>query len=190
MYGAFFPVLNRILLSIVWYGVQAVIGGQMVWICLRAIWLDIDTRIPNQMPTDIGITSSQFLGYLIFNVFCCIFIWFRPTQLRPYFHGASAIVVVAFFCLLGWAVSTSQGFGSVVNTDSELEGSALGWALCNSIMAVIGSIAAGILNQNDYTRFSRKTSQVTWPQFISFNLSASSISIIGIFVTAATQTRE
>ncbi|KAH7024575.1 permease for cytosine/purines, uracil, thiamine, allantoin-domain-containing protein [Microdochium trichocladiopsis] len=187
MYGAYFPVLNRILLSVVWYGVQAVIGGKMVWICLRAIWLDIDARIPNTLPDNIGITSSQFVGYFIFNVFCCVFIWFKPTQLRPYFHGASVIVVVALFALLGWAIATSRGFGSVIGGESVLSGSKLGWTLCNSIMAVIGSISAGILNQNDYTRFARKTSQATWPQFISFNLSASTIGTIGIFITAATQ---
>ncbi|KXJ86068.1 permease for cytosine/purines, uracil, thiamine, allantoin-domain-containing protein [Microdochium bolleyi] len=187
MYGAYFPVLNRILLSVVWYGVQAVIGGKMVWICLRAIWPDIDQRISNTLPPNIGITSSQFVGYFLFNIFCCIFIWFKPTQLRPYFHGASVIVIIALFSLLGWAVSTSQGFGSVLSAESQLSGSKLGWTLCSSIMAVIGSISAGILNQNDYTRFARKTSQVTWPQFISFNLSASTIGIVGIIVTAATQ---
>lgn len=190
MYGAYFPILNRILLSVVWYGVQAVIGGKMIYICLRAIWMDIDTRIPNTLPQHIGITTAQFVGYILFNLLCCIFIWFKPTQLRPYFHGASVIVFVAQFCLLGWAVGTSNGFGSVLNAKSTLSGSTLGWTMCRSIMAVIGSISAGILNQNDYTRFARKTSQVTWPQFISFNLSASTISIIGILVTAATQQRK
>ncbi|CAL5873259.1 uncharacterized protein PFLUO_LOCUS7528 [Penicillium psychrofluorescens] len=136
-----------------------------------------------------GITRAQFVGYILFNLLCCIFIWFKPTQLRPYFHGASVIVVVALFCLLGWAVGTSDGFGSVLESESKLSGSSLGWALCSSIMAVIGSIAAGILNQNDYTRFARKTSQVTWPQFISFNISASIVGIVGIFVTASTQKR-
>lgn len=161
----------------------------MIYICLRAIWMDIDTGIPNTFPVSMGITRAQFVGYILFNLLCCIFIWFKPTQLRPYFHGASVIVVVALFCLLGWAVGTSDGFGSVLESESKLSGSSLGWALCSSIMAVIGSIAAGILNQNDYTRFARKTSQVTWPQFISFNISASIVGIVGIFVTASTQKR-
>jgi NCS1 family nucleobase:cation symporter-1 len=190
MYGALFPILNRILLSAVWYGVQAVIGGNMVYICLRAIWIDLDERIPNTLPASMGITSAAFLGYFLFNVLCCVFIWFKPTQLRPYFHGASVIVVIALFCLLGWAVGTSDGFGSVVASKAELSGSTLGWTLCSSIMSVIGSIAAGILNQNDYTRFAKRVNQVTWSQFISFNLSASVIGVIGVFVTAATQERE
>jgi NCS1 family nucleobase:cation symporter-1 len=187
MYGAYFPILNRILLSAVWYGVQAVIGGKMVYICLRAIWMDIDKRIPNTFPDGIGITVAQFVGYIIFNVLCCIFIWFKPTQLRPYFHGASVLVLITIFSLLGWAVGTTEGFGSVTTTGSTLSGSTLGWTLCSCIMSVIGGISAGILNQNDYTRFAKRASQVTWSQFFSFNLSASIMETAGILVTAATQ---
>jgi NCS1 family nucleobase:cation symporter-1 len=190
MYGACFPVLNRILLSVVWYGVQAVIGGKMVYICLRSIWMDIDSRIPNALPAGIGITTAQFLGYILFNILCCISIWFRPIQLRPYFHGASLTVIITMFSLLGWAVGTSDGFGSVLTAPSTLSGSSLGWTICGSIMSVIGSIAAGILNQNDYTRFAKRVDQVTWSQFISFNLSSSTIGVIGVIVTAATQQRK
>jgi NCS1 family nucleobase:cation symporter-1 len=190
IYGAYFPILNRILLSVVWYGVQAVIGGKMVYICLRSIWMNIDERIPNTLPVGIGITTAQFLGYILFNILCCIFIYFKPTQLRPYFHGASITVIITMFSLLGWAVATSDGFGTVLTAPSTLSGSSLGWAICGSIMSVIGSIAAGILNQNDYTRFARRVEQVTWSQFISFNLSSSTIGVIGVIVTAATQQRK
>jgi NCS1 family nucleobase:cation symporter-1 len=37
MYGSQFVVLNRILLSLVWYSVQAWIGGECVYVCLQAI---------------------------------------------------------------------------------------------------------------------------------------------------------
>jgi NCS1 family nucleobase:cation symporter-1 len=149
--------------------------------------MDIDKRIPNTFPDGIGITVAQFVGYIIFNVLCCIFIWFKPTQLRPYFHGASVLVLITIFSLLGWAVGTTEGFGSVTTTGSTLSGSTLGWTLCSCIMSVIGGISAGILNQNDYTRFAKRASQVTWSQFFSFNLSASIMETAGILVTAATQ---
>lgn len=190
MYGSYFPILNRILLSIVWFGVQAVIGGKMVYICLRSIWMDIDDRIPNTFSPGMGITLAQFVGYIIFNVICCIAIWFRPTQLRLYFHGASVIVTAALFALLGWAVGTTEGFGAILaKSKSELRGSELVWQTLSAIMSVIGSIAAGILNQNDFTRWAKRPSQVVWPQAISFFVSASIVAIIGVFVTAATQER-
>ncbi|EXJ83127.1 hypothetical protein A1O1_06746 [Capronia coronata CBS 617.96] len=187
MWGAYFPVLNRILTSVVWYGVQAVIGGKMIYICLRSIWIDLDQRIPNTLPEGIGITTAQFMGYVLFNLLCCIFIWFRPQQLRPYFHGASVVVAIALFALLGWAVGTSQGYGSIFNAKSTISSSELGWQMSAGVMSVIGSIASGILNQNDFTRFAKRPSHVTYTQAISFMTSSSLIAIIGVVVTAATQ---
>ncbi|KAK5173556.1 uncharacterized protein LTR77_002237 [Saxophila tyrrhenica] len=187
MWGSYFPILNRILLSVVWYGVQSVFGGNMIYVCLRSIWMDIDDRIPNTLPANIGITSAQFVGFFLFNVLCVIFIWFRPNQLRPYFHGASALVCITQFALLGWAIATSNGWGSVKTTSSEIPPSQLGWSMCSGIMSVIGSIASGILNQNDYTRFAKKPSHVTWSQSLSYTFSGNVTSIIGVLVTAATQ---
>lgn len=187
MTGAYFPILNRILTSIVWYGVQAVIGGRMVYVCLRSIWMDLDTRIPNTLPKNIGITTGQFMGYIIFNVLCCIFIWFRPQQLRPYFHFASVLVFLTLITLLSWAVGTSKGYGTVFEAESTLSSSELGWKMVAGMMSVIGSISSGILNQNDFTRFAKKVSHVTWPQAGSFFVASCTTSIIGVVVTAATQ---
>ncbi|KKY24433.1 putative ncs1 nucleoside transporter [Phaeomoniella chlamydospora] len=169
MWGAYFPVLNRILTSIVWYGVQAVIGGKMIYICLRSIWMDIDDRIPNALPAEIGITSAQ------------------PQQLRPYFHGASILVFLTLFAILGWAVGTCKDYGTVFTAHTSIASSELGWQMSSGIMSVIGSIASGILNQNDFTRFAKKVEHVTWTQGFSFMLSSSVIACIGVIVTAATQ---
>jgi len=190
MWGAYFPVLNRILTSITWYGVQAVIGGKMIYVCLRSIWMNLDERIPNKLPAGIGITSAQFLGYFLFNVLCAIFIWFKPGQLRPYFHGASVVVGITLFSLLGWAVGTSDGYGTVFNAKTTISSTQLGWQMTGGVMSVIGSIASGILNQNDFTRFAKKPSHVTYTQAFSFMITSSTMAIIGVVVTAATQERK
>ncbi|KAK7892352.1 hypothetical protein LTR67_007448 [Exophiala xenobiotica] len=187
MWGAYFPILNRILTSITWYGVQAVIGGKMIYVCLRSIWMDLDDRIPNTLPHGIGITTAQFVGYVLFNFLCCIFIWFRPTQLRPYFHSASVIVGITLFALLGWAVGTSKGYGTVFNAKTTISSTELGWQMSAGVMSVIGSIASGILNQNDFTRFAKRPSHVTYTQAGSFMITSSMMAIIGVIVTAATQ---
>lgn len=189
MWGSFFPILNRTLLSIVWFGVQAVIGGRMIYVCLRSIWIDLDKRIPNTLPASTGITTGEFMGYILFNLACCIFMWFRPHQLRPYFHGASTVVCITLFILLGWAVGTSDGWGAIGREQVTTSSSTLGWNMCAGIMSVIGSIAAGILNQNDFTRFAKRPSQVTWSQGISFVLAGNIAAIVGVLVTSATQDR-
>ena len=162
----------------------------MIYVCLRSIWIDLDRRIPNTIPESQGITSAQFLGYFLFNVLCCVFIWFRPGQLRPYFHVASLVVGITLFILLGWAVGTSKGYGSVFNAKTTISSSELGWQMSAGVMSVIGSIASGILNQNDFTRFAKRPSHVTYTQAFSFMFTSSIMSIVGVIVTAATQNRE
>ncbi|KAI8660064.1 hypothetical protein NCS57_00982800 [Fusarium keratoplasticum] len=192
VYGAYFPVLNRILLSLVWYGVQAVIGGKMVFVCLRSIWPTLDRRIPNALPENIGITSAEFVGYFIFNIICCVFIWFKPHQLRLYFHAGAGLSLVAFVALLGWALGTKgpgESLDDAFDDSVVLKGSALGWAICSGMMSVLGAAAAGVLNQNDYTRFAQRPSQVVSSQFTSFVLTTTFTGICGILVTAATQKR-
>lgn len=193
MYGSYFVILNRMLLSFVWYGVQAVIGGKMVYVCLRCIWPTLDIRIPNKLPPKIGITSAEFLGYFLFNLICLVFIWFKPQQFRLYFHIGSGLAMIAFICLFGWAMGTrtpGESLGAAFGDDLVLRGSALGWATCNGMMAVIGASVAGVLNQNDYTRFAKRPSQVISSQFIAYVISTSFIGVIGILVTAATQNRK
>ncbi|KAK8154028.1 NCS1 nucleoside transporter [Phyllosticta citrichinensis] len=167
--------------------VWAVIGGKMIYICLRSIWIDLDDRIPNTLPEKTGITTAQFIGYVLFNLLCGALIWFKPQQLRPYFHVGSVLVLVTMLSLLGWACGTSKRYGSVLHAPATISGSNLAWDICSGIMSVIGSIAAGILNQNDYTRFAKRKSQVTWSQGIGFNVSSAVIHIVGVLVTAATQ---
>lgn len=151
--------------------------------------MDIDERIPNRLPENIGITSARFLGYFLFNLVCAVLIWARPQQLRPYFHAASVIVGTTLFILLGWAVGTTNGWGTIISAKSSVPATELGWTMSAGIMSVIGSIASGILNQNDFTRFAKKPSDVTWTQAISYTLSANVTAIIGVLVTAATQER-
>ncbi|KAJ5924154.1 Allantoin permease [Penicillium verhagenii] len=79
-----------------------------------------------------------------------------------------------------------SGFGSTMSSAST---STSGWNIAFGIISTIGSIAAGILNQNDYARFARKPSDAIWGQLISFPFYGITCSIIGILVTAATQDR-
>ena len=56
-------------------------------------------------------------------------------------------------------------------------------------MSTVGSIAAGILNQNDYARLAKRPRDAIWGQIVAFPFWSIFTSIIGILVTAATQER-
>lgn len=81
------------------------------------------------------------------------------------------------------------GFGSTLSSSPDVAVSNRGWLIAYGIISTIGSIAAGILNQNDYARFARRPKDAIMGQVFAFPVFGIMCAIIGILVTAATQNR-
>ena len=219
MHGAQFAIWNRIFLSIgmcsteqnhpphlflrwlansrtaVWYGFQSFVGGQCFYLILLSWDPNLELHIPNTFPHSTGTTSAQFLSYAIFSLISLPFIWIRPHKLQGFFYLASAVTMTFFITLLIWALATMgpEGFGDTLSDTSSIPATggpnSVAWQMIYGIMATIGAIAAGILNQNDYSRLSRRPSDAIWGQAIASSLYGILGSIIGILVVAATQQR-
>ena len=191
MYGSSFVIYNRILLSLVWYAVQAWIGGECVYVCLEAIWPNIEQRIPNHMPASTGMTTAQFVAYIVFSVISLPLIWIRPHKLKIFFYISVTTVLVFEVSLLIWALATMgpEGFGSTISAKAHVQDNTVGWVIVYGIISAIGSISAGILNQNDYARFAGRPRAAITGQIVSAAPYSILSSVIGILVTAATQQR-
>lgn len=174
----------------VWYGFQAWIGGECVYVCLLALSPSLESHIPNHISAGTGMTTAQFLAYIIFMLISLPAMWIRPHKLQRFFYFSSATILVFEIVLLIWALATMgpAGFGDTISS-SPTEGNSKGWMIAYGIISTIGSIAAGILNQNDYARFSRRPKDAIIGQVFSFPFYGITCSIIGILVTAATQNR-
>lgn len=152
---------------------------------------NIETHIPNHMPESTGMTTAQFVAYIVFSVVSLPVIWIRPHKLKNFFYWSSATILIFEIVLLIWALATmgSTGFGDTISGSSTMTGGSRGWLIAYGIISTIGSIAAGILNQNDYARFAQKPRDAITGQIFAFPMYAIICSIIGILVTAATQNR-
>lgn len=139
------------------------------------------------MPASTGMTTAEFVAYIVFMVISLPFVYVRPHKLQMLFYISAAVVIVFEIVLLIWSLATmgSTGFGDTISSTN----SSSGWMIAYGIISTIGSIAAGILNQTDYARFARRPRDAIWGQIISAALCAISCSVIGILVTAATQNR-
>lgn len=158
MYGSHFVVLSRILLSLVWYAVQAWIGGECVYVSLQAIWPTLEERMPNYMSAGAGMTTTQSVAYVVFSVISFPLIWIRSHKLQKFFYVSVTIVLVFEVSLLIWALATmgDAGFGDTLSSKPLTQDTSVGWTILYGIISTIGGISAGILNQNDYARFSRR----------------------------------
>lgn len=140
-------------------------------------------------------TTAQFVSYVIFCVISLPFLWLKPHRLQPFFYFASVVTMVFFTILLIWALATmgSSGFGNTISNTQTLPSSggpqSAAWLMIYGIMSTIGSIAAGILNQNDFARLARRPSDAIYGQAFAYPVYGTFASVVGILVVAATQQR-
>ncbi|KAM0277379.1 hypothetical protein ACHAQH_005819 [Verticillium albo-atrum] len=196
MWGAQFTIWNRIFLSLgEWYGFTAWVGGQCLHVVLLSLDPKLEEHIPNTIPTGTGMTTAQFVSYIIFSVISLPLLWIRPHRLQKSFYVACTVTLVFFIIILIWSLATMgpSGFGDTLSSESVLPDTggpmSVAWLMIYGIVSTVGSIAAGILNQNDYSRFSKHPCHALWGQAVSFPLYGIFGSLIGILVTAATQDR-
>ncbi|KOS21920.1 Uracil permease [Escovopsis weberi] len=192
LWGSQFPVWNRVFLSFIWY---TWVGGQAFELILLSWDPNYEKHVHNTIPASTGMTSGQFVSYVLFVIMSLPVLWVKPHRLAMLFTLASILTAVFFIALLIWALATmgSDGFGDTLaanDTVTDTSGpNSLGWLIVSAITSTIGGIAAGILNQTDFSRMAKRQTHSTWGQLLPFPFYAIVSAVIGILVTAATQKR-
>lgn len=186
--GSFFPLCNRIVLSMTWYGVQSYFGGKCVRLVIGSIFPSFyDLNKPLAGGT---IDVASFVGFVIFNLLAVPLMWFSPEVYHKPFFVSSTCVTVTILSILIWATATAKGVGNLISDASKVagvkqaHGSELAWAMIYGYSSVIGSVCAGILNQSDYTRFARKSRDQIVGQVFIIPITAIVTGLIGVIVTS------
>jgi len=144
------------------------------------------------MPESTGMTTAQFVTYIVFMVISLPLIWIRPRKLTRFLYISVIIVLIFEVVLLIWALATMgpTGFGSTIsNNGPDTQEDSIGWVIMYGIISTIGAISAGILNQNDYARFAGRPRNAILGQIASAGTYFIFSAVVGILVTAATQER-
>lgn len=189
-FGSVFVVLNRIMLSIVWCGVQSWQGGLMTYVCLRAIWPSID-KMRNTIPASTGMNLPQFVGFIVYFVIQFPALFLSPKKLRYLVYVGSTAGFLVQFVLVIWACSTMgrAGFGDIIaNHTTASNGSHFAWMCVYSVTATISSITSGTVSVCDYARFAKSPSSGTWSQLFGF-FPGWLCNVMGTLTIAATQRR-
>ncbi|KAL2826344.1 permease for cytosine/purines, uracil, thiamine, allantoin-domain-containing protein, partial [Aspergillus pseudoustus] len=194
LWGSQFVIWNRIFLGI-GYGFQSWVGGQCIYLILLSWDPTLATDIPNTLPASTGTTTAEFVCYVIFCVLSLPALWIRVHRIQNFFYFSSVVTLVFFLVILIWALATMgpEGFGDTLSNASAVPATggpnSTAWLMLYGVMSTIGSIAAGILNQNDFSRLATKPGDAIWGQVFAFPFYSIVGSVIGILVTAATQNR-
>ncbi|KAK8441397.1 Allantoin permease [Candidozyma auris] len=191
-FGIFFaawPVINRVVMSCVWYSVQSMVAAPCMGLMLRSIFgQHLDETMPNGINNP-NLTTFQFLSFFLFWLFQLPFLWFPPHKIRHLFTAKAYIVPVAGVAFLVWTLVKAHGAGPVIRKKSTLGSHDLAWTFVESTMNALANFATLITNAPDFSRFADKPSfsMKYVVQTVSIPLCFSITSLIGILVSSASE---
>lgn len=98
------------------------------------------------------------------------------------------MITCTMFGLLGWAISTANGPGKLIDAPSTVRGAALSWNAVYGFQALLGSQASGCLGQSDWTRYAKTTNAALIGQLVTAPITICVTAICGILITSAAAT--
>ncbi|KZL78670.1 NCS1 nucleoside transporter [Colletotrichum tofieldiae] len=186
VYGQYIILIQRIILSLVWFAVQSWTGGLTVVNCLSAIFPSFES-LGNVFPDSSHLTTKDFIGWIIFNVLLIPILYIRPERIQKLLLLFNIISSITLVSIMIWALATAGEPGSLVRQGSKsMSSSELGWQIVHGITTVIGSIAVGLTNQPDYCRFARKPGDQIFGQWFSIIFFGAIFPTFGCLAASAT----
>lgn len=193
-------------MACIWWGVQAWLGGQCVYVFLRCLFPSI-ANIPNKMPAYTETTSAYVLCFVIYWLLSLPTIWVPIHKLRWWFLAKAGIAPIVGFGLFGWSITRAGGVGPVFSQPSSLSGSALHWQMLISISSCFNnmftlskftvslnfpvdhlpdmSLIVLVTNAPDFASRARTPGAAVWPQLIALPAGFIITSFLGIGIASA-----
>jgi NCS1 family nucleobase:cation symporter-1 len=166
-YGSYLAIVQRIILSIVWFSVQSWTGGICVAVILSAIFPSLQ-NIRDVFPDNPSLETKQFVGWILFNVAMIPVIYIQPHKIKRPLLVFNVIASTTLIAMMIWSLARAGGGGPLLSQgNAKLSSSELGWSMTSGVTTVIGSIAVGLTNANDYTRFARRPGDQVFGQWFS-----------------------
>ncbi|EQL01802.1 NCS1 family nucleobase:cation symporter-1 [Ophiocordyceps sinensis CO18] len=184
MRGSYFPVIIRVFVGSIWFGLQAFWGGQATRVAIGAL-IPGFAHLPNSFDPSSHLETKDFVGLI---VWMCLFIpgvLIRPEKLQTGFVVCFVLFCGSCFGLLIWAVSRNNGPGTMFQEAGTAPN--IGWAFMFGITALLGAWGGGTLGQSDWTRYASRRYAPTSSQLLASPVTIAVTAIIGIVVTSASR---
>lgn len=186
IYGAYFGIIIRSLTGLIWCGVQSYYGGQAVATAIAAMSPSF-AQWNTFLLTPVGnISSSDFVGFVIFICILCASITIKPERMQTFFLVTFGMVFMAIVGMLIYAMKENGGPGTLLTGSSSLKTrSEVAWACVQGIFSVVGTTGTGILGQSDWTRYSKHKNSPVAAQLIGAPIAVTFAGTMGALITSA-----
>ena len=182
IWGSLWPVLNRAVMACIWYGVQAWIGGECVYLMIASIWPSFGQRPNLTGSISMGGTVNYLISFIIFWLGSLPFLWFPVHKIRHLFTVKAFVAPTAGIALFVWVTLRAGGPGPIIHQPATVSGSKLAWGVIAGIMSAVSNFATLIVNDPDFARFASRPSDAFLPQLITIPMGFGLTSFIGIIV--------
>lgn len=136
-------------------------------------------------------TGTEFVGFIAFWILSLPFLLIRPERFKWPFRVSSIYCGIAMFCMMVWALATAKGVsplmteGQTVSTGNSWLNTS--WLIMSGINQSVGSVAAGILNGSDFSRYATRPRAYVIGTIVSAWVLGILIAFIGLVTTSAAQ---
>lgn len=185
VYGSIWPVINRVVLAIIWFGSQSWILGQLVHLMLISVFgRGVDHHMGTQNLS--GTTVIGFVSFFIGWVLQLPAVYLRPETVRHFFTVKAVVAPTVSIAFLIWTLVRANGAGTTISSPKdELPSSDKAWAWINMFMSCLSNYATLIVNAPDFSRFAETPASAQWSQGITIPVAFSITSLIGLLVASA-----
>ncbi|KAK4098171.1 NCS1 nucleoside transporter, partial [Parathielavia hyrcaniae] len=185
--GQFVVLVQRIILSLVWFAVQSWTGGICIAVMLSAIFPSFQT-IGGVFPKSANLDTKQFVGWVLFNVLLIPVLWIRPEKFKGTLLAFNVVASVTLVAMMSWSLAAAGGAGELLSQGNRaMSSKELGWGITSGVSTVIGSIAVGLTNQPDYSRFARRPGDQVFGQWFAIIFLGALFPLFGCLTASATQ---
>src|SRR5438128_1477901 len=181
-YGSNLPALMRAIVACGWFGIQAWIGGEALYILLSRI-PGYNTLLGGQVG---GHALGEWLAFLVFWGFNIYIVYRGMDLLRKVENWAAPFVLVMATLLLVWVVWKAKGLGAIMHGEDKFGSFGLFWKVfIPSLTGMIGYWSTLSLNMPDFTRFSRSQRDQTIGQTVALPATMVVFAAMGVIITSA-----
>ncbi|OJD20027.1 hypothetical protein AJ78_00043 [Emergomyces pasteurianus Ep9510] len=182
MRGSYFPVLIRVFVGSMWFGMQSYWGGQATRVLIGAI-IPGFAHMKNYFSESSHLTTNDFIGVVIWYAAFIPLGLISPERLQKPFAISFVLFTSSCIGILIWAVTYAHGAGTMFHQPSATP--SVGWGMLYGINAILGGWGAGTLGQSDWTRYANRPLAPTLSQLVAAPVTIVVTAIVGIVVTSA-----
>src|SRR5947209_7202390 len=148
-FGSNLPAIMRAIVACGWFGIQAWIGGQALYVFFTSIIPSWPTLLGGKVG---GYTPTEWLSFLLFWAVNIWIIYRGMDLLRKVENWAAPFVLVMTALLLAWALRKAHGLGFLLDDPGFRDWASFRPVFFLKLTAMIGFWATLSLNMPDFTR--------------------------------------